>query len=294
MADPVISAVEPLGAHILPSLDWLVELAAGLIIAAAGMLLFRQAKSGGLAFALALFVAETGTLVAIRALIAAGASSRWQYIMPFALVLVPALYVSFILTRLGWWRKAGFNSRRDWKSPQLMIPLLATLALPALGLAGHGVIEMLPLIFVLQVAFMIIDVFMEEATYRGIIMHALQRYPPTTQVLVTAALFGLSHMDNVFLPGADEIGVLYQIFEATLVGILLTGVRLRMNTIWPVMAVHAAYDFMLILAFGHAYPVAPTMPGFVLDTTVNLAFAALGLLVLRRLPRSIRAVREAA
>jgi len=54
-----------------------------------------------------------------------------------------------------------------------------------------------------------------------------------------------------------------------------------MNTIWPVMAIHAVYDFMLILAFGHAYPVAPTLPGFVVDTTVNLGLAALGLYLIR-------------
>jgi len=49
-----------------------------------------------------------------------------------------------------------------------------------------------------------------------------------------------------------------------------------MNTIWPVMAVHAAYDLMLVLAFGHAFPVAPTLPGFVVDTVVNLSLAVVG------------------
>ena len=53
-----------------------------------------------------------------------------------------------------------------------------------------------------------------------------------------------------------------------------------MNTIWPVIAIHAAYDFTLILAFGHAYPVAPTLGGFIVDTTVNLAFACTGLLLM--------------
>jgi len=55
-----------LAGHFLPSLDWLVTLAIGLIIAAAGMLLFRQARSGGLAFALALFTAETGTQINVE------------------------------------------------------------------------------------------------------------------------------------------------------------------------------------------------------------------------------------
>lgn len=281
-----------LATHFLPGLDWLVKLGIGVIVAAAGVLLFRRARSGGLGFALALFIAETGTLVAIRALIAAGGSSKWQYIMPFALVLVPALFVIFILTRLHRWRRAGFTPPRDWRALHLTIPLLATLALPAVGLWARGVMSMLALVFVLQIVFMLIDVFMEEATYRGIIFEAIHHYPTISRVLITAVLFGLSHVDNFFLPGADEIGVIYQMFEATLIGILFTAARLRMNTIWAVMAIHAAYDFMLILAFGHAYPVSPTVPGFVVDTTVNVALAALGLYLIR--PTDRRRMEKAA
>jgi membrane protease YdiL (CAAX protease family) len=283
-----------LAAHPFPTPDWVVTLAIGLIVAAAGVTLFRQARTGGLLFALALFVAETGTLVAIRAVIAAGSSSRWQYLMPFALVLVPALYVSFILTRLRRWTQAGFNRPQDWRALYLTVPLLGALALPAVGLSGRGVMAMLPLIFVLQLVFMLIDVFMEEGTYRGIILEALGDYRPTLRVCITAVLFGLSHLDNLFLPNADVVGVLYQIFEATLVGILFTAARLRMNTIWIVMALHAAYDLMLILAFGHAYPVAPTLPGFLVDTTVNLALAGVGFAILRRYRPERQALSEAA
>ena len=266
---------------LIAGLDWLVELGIGVVLAAAGVLLFRQARSGGLAFALALFIAETGTLVAIRALIAAGHSSRWQYIMPFALVLVPAAFVVFILTRLRRWGRAGFTHPREWRALHLAIPLGVTLALPLLGLSARGFTHQLALVFVLQIAFMLIDVFMEEATYRGLILEALHHYPVRSRVLIASSLFGLSHIDNFFLPGANEIGVLYQIFEATLIGILFTAARLRMNTIWPVIAVHAIYDFTLILAFGHAYPVAPNLPGFLVDTMVNLTLAAVGLYLIR-------------
>lgn len=284
--------MEWLVGHLVPSLDWLVELAIGVIVAAAGVLLFRQARSGGLAFALALFIAETGTLVAIRALIAAGHSSRWQYIMPFALVLVPAFYVVFILSRLHRWRAAGFTHPREWRAHHLAIPLTLTLVLPVVGLSARGITSTLALVFVLQIVFMLIDVFMEEATYRGIILDALSRYPTPSRVLIASLLFGLSHIDNVFSPGANEIGVLYQIFEATLIGVLFTAARLRMNAIWPVIAVHALYDFMLILAFGHAYPIAPNLPGFLVDTTINLALAAVGLYLIRpsRNPRQLAAV----
>ncbi len=267
--------------HFLPGLDWLVKLGIGVIVATAGVLLFRQPRRGGLGFALGLFIAETGTLVAIRALVAAGTSSRWQYIMPFGLVLVPALFVAFILTRLRWWERAGFTWPGKWRAPHLAVPLVAALALPILGLSSRGIMPMIALVFALQVVFMLVDVFMEEATYRGLILEALAQYPAVSRVLICSLLFGLSHVDNFFLPGADELGVVYQMFEAALIGILFTAARLRMNTIGPVIAIHAAYDFILILAFGHASPVAPTLPGFLVDTAVNLGLAGFGLFLIR-------------
>ena len=153
--------------HFLPGLDWLVKISIGLIVATAGVLLFRQPRRGGLGLALALFIAETGTLVAIRGLVAASASSRWQYIMPFGLVLVPALFVTFILTRLGWWRRAGFTWPGAWRAPHLAVPLVATLALPIVGLSARGFMPTIALVLALQIVFMLVDVFMEEEPIAG-------------------------------------------------------------------------------------------------------------------------------
>jgi membrane protease YdiL (CAAX protease family) len=201
--------------------------------------------------------------------------------MPFALVLVPGLFIAAVLTRLHWWRRVGFTPLREWRALHLLIPLLLVLALPVAGLWARGIMQTTGLVLALQVGFLLIDIFMEEVTYRGVILQALSGFSPFLRVMLAATLFGFSHLDNLFLPGADELGVAYQIFEAALVGILFGAVRLRMNTIWPVMAVHATYDLMLVLAFGHAFPVAPTLPGFIVDTVVNLGLAVAGLALLR-------------
>jgi len=272
---------DPGSVHVLPGVDWLVKLGLGLIVAAAGVLLIQPMRRGAFRFALGIFTIEAGTLVAIRGIVAAGGSSWWQYLMPFALVLVPGLFIAVILTRLHWWRRVGFTPLREWRAPHLLMPLILVLALPASGLWARGVIQTTALVLALQVGFVLIDIFMEEVTYRGVILQALSGFSPFLRVMLAATLFGFSHLDNLFLPGADELGVAYQIFEAALVGILFGAVRLRMNTIWPVMAVHAAYDLMLVLAFGHAFPVAPTLPGFIVDTVVNLGLAVAGLALLR-------------
>ena len=285
---------DPASTHVLPGLDWLVKLGLGLILAAAGLLLIQPPRRRALRFALGIFIIEAGTLVAIRGIVAAGGSSWWQYLMPFALVLVPGIFIAVILTRLHWWRRVGFTPIREWRALHLSIPLLLVLALPVAGLWARGVMATTALVLALQVGFLLIDIFMEEVTYRGVVLQALSGFSPVLRVTLAAVLFGFSHLDNLFLPGADELGVAYQIFEAALVGVLFGAVRLRMNTIWPVMAVHATYDLMLVLALGHAFPVAPTAPGFVVATIVNLGLAAVGFFLLRALPVVAVDRREAA
>jgi membrane protease YdiL (CAAX protease family) len=214
--------------------------------------------------------------------------------MPFALVLVPGIFIAVVLTRLHWWRRVGFTPLREWRAPHLVIPLLLILVLPTVGLSARRLMATTALVLTLQVGFLLIDIFMEEVTYRGVILEALAGLGISSRVTLSAILFGLSHLDNLFLPGADELGVAYQIFEAALVGVLFAAVRLRMNTIWPVMIVHATYDLTLVLAFGHAFPVAPTVPGFLVATVVNLGLAGVGFVLVRPRPSPMMARAEAA
>lgn len=280
--------------HLLPGLDWRVKLAIGPLVLVVGFLLLKPPRRGSLRFTLAIFSIEVGTLIAIRGVVAINAATWWQYLLPFALVLVPGLFVAVVLTRLGWWRLAGFTRPQEWRSPLMAIPLVLTLSLPAVGLSGHGFMPTTAMILTLQVGFMLIDVSMEEIIYRGVVLEALRRYGLLWQIALSSTLFGLSHVDNFFLPGSDPAGVWYRMFEAVLIGVVFAGARLRMNTIWPLLAVHAAYDFMLVLAFGHALPVAPTLAGFMVDTVVNLCLATIGVMLV--LPRRQHAAgqREAA
>ena len=262
-------------------LDWRIKLLIGTAIVGAALYGVRPPSRRPVQFALALFGLEVGTLVAVRGVVVAQEDFWWQFAVAYALVLVPGVFVAVILSRLRSWQAAGFNGPRRWRSPHVAALLALTLLLPLLGLSGSGLHRTTTILLALQIAFLALGVFMEEAIYRGLILQVLLPFGPLRACIGSAALFGLSHLDNLFLPGR-EIAVFYQVFEAFLVGILFGAARLRMNAIWPVMAVHAAYDFVLVLAYGHAVPVVPSRAGFIIATIANLVLAAAGLFLIRK------------
>jgi len=279
--------------HVFWELDWRLKLVIGAVTVAAALAVLRPPQKHPLRFALALFGLELGTLVAVRGLVAADGQRWWQFAVAYALVLIPGLFAVVVLNRLGWWRSAGFTPLRAWRGPLSMVALALTLVIPLIGLWGHGLLAMSAGLLAFQVAFLLLDVFMEETIYRGIVIRALQPHGVVRATLWSALLFGLSHLDNLFLAGS-ELGVLYQAFEATLLGVVFGAVRLRTNAIWPVMLAHAAYDFILVLAYGHAVAVQPSIPGFVVVTLVNAALAAGALALLRRSRPAIPTLEAAA
>lgn len=270
--------------HPLWELDWRLKLALGLAVVVASLCLVRAPAKQPIHFAVAIFGLELGTLIGVRGVVASDAEKWWQFAVAYGLVLIPAIFSAVALSRLGWWRVAGFTRLRDWHRPWIAAILALTLVLPLLGLFGHGTLQMSGDLLAFQVAFLVIGVFMEETIYRGLVLTALLRYGAAWASLGSGILFGLSHIDNLFLPGS-ELGVAYQVLEAGLMGVLFGAVRLRVNAIWPVMVVHALYDFILVLAYGHAVPVQPTIPGFTVVTVVNLALATGGLILVRHRPR---------
>lgn len=148
-----------------------------------------------------------------------------------------------LLSVMGWWREAGFNSPKAWQSMRLhwiglLLPLTAILILgihvtsPS-KLAG---LALTTLVIGIQ----------EEMIFRGLAMRALLPGGALRAVLITSVLFGVLHIGNLF-GGADLTYTLVQVLASALGAFGLGAIRVRTNTVWGLVGLHMINDFVMFI-----------------------------------------------
>jgi membrane protease YdiL (CAAX protease family) len=81
-----------------------------------------------------------------------------------------------------------------------------------------------------------------------VILRILQPKGVWTAVLLSSLLFGLAHSTNLFIRfSGNPVIVVLQIIGAFTFGIGMAALRLRTNTIWPLILLHAFGDLFLHL-----------------------------------------------
>ncbi len=81
----------------------------------------------------------------------------------------------------------------------------------------------------------------EELYFRGIICN-MWKEKEKAAIIISAALFGISHLLNV-MGGAGLASTLLQVAFAFTYGIVMAYVILRTKSIWPCILLHAFHDF---------------------------------------------------
>jgi uncharacterized protein len=193
------------------------------------------------------------------------------------LMLLNALFAVVLLTSLRWWRKTGFNAPSKWQNLHLLLLPLSLLLVPFLLVQPQ--LPSADKLVVLAVVTLLIG-FQEEAIFRGILLRALTPRGIMQAVLISALLFGIIHA-NSLLVGRDPVFVLSQIVASTLGAIGLAALRVRMNTIWLLILLHAFNDFVQFIATGgiEAQQVALYIP--ILKIGIGAVMALYGLYLLR-------------
>jgi membrane protease YdiL (CAAX protease family) len=87
----------------------------------------------------------------------------------------------------------------------------------------------------------------EELMYRGILFRGLlTKIKIWPAILVSSAAFGVMHVLNVFLTGEFQMAA-YQAGAATITGIAFMAIRIRTQSIFPMILIHAAWDFLTFM-----------------------------------------------
>ena len=152
------------------------------------------------------------------------------------------------------WPDLGFaRPRRDslrvlWLPGLYLVAIYA--AATATGLPSAGVL----LLLLVNIA---LGAFSEEVMFRGFLYAGLRdRFTMWPSVLLTTFLFGSVHILNAFLIGHLGAAIL-QSLAAMMSGLMFMALRLRLQSIWPVILFHAAWNYGLILIGRDAPPLDP-------------------------------------
>ena len=167
-----------------------------------------------------------------------------------------------MLWRLHWFTAVGFTPPSSWRSLRLYwLPILLVLTTFAYQRTFHGVPWSV-------VAFVLLVGLAEETLFRGLVLQILLPEGVRTAVFGSALLFAGLHFLNAL--SGDGLGnFLFQAIFTFSLGVTFALLRLRTNTLLPLIALHASFD---LITFAGSSPASP------LDVPFNLALSAAFLL----------------
>ena len=193
----------------------------------------------------------------------------WSGLARSFVAMMPLVVLSTILVaRVTGWQDAGFTRPGQWRELRLYaLPTVVVLAPIA-----AGVTPVAPGMLAMLITGYALTGYMEEAMWRGVVLRVLRPTCTMQAVLIGSLLFGAAHLSNIMFRENAAL-VAAQAIGSFCGGIGYAALRLRTNTIWPVMALHMAGD--LIASIG----ALPKIPTLVTHDVIMLAF---GLYLLRR------------
>jgi uncharacterized protein len=181
-----------------------------------------------------------------------GRSNLWLYGMA-NLGLTVILAVT--LTAMRWWRRTGMSAPGRpgdlWFYAVPLVPMLINL-IP--GLQADSLLYVLGIL-----ALTLMVAFVEEGVFRGLMLQALAPRGAWRAVLVTAFLFGLTHVMNL-AAGKSPLEQAGQVIYAFAFGFGWAALVLRKGLLWPLVLAHFLIDFANLLQ----------KPGFIFPTVWNL------------------------
>lgn len=193
------------------------------------------------------------------------------------MLLLNAVFAGILIGIMRWWKETGFNAPSQWRNLHFLIVPLVLLIGPTLFLQPQ--LPPLSRAIMLVIITLLIG-FQEEAIFRGVLLRTFMPHGALRAVLISAALFGIIHA-NSFLVGRDPVFVMSQIFASFLGAIGLGALRIRTNTVVPLILLHALNDFLQFSATGGLEAGDVALNISILKIVVSGLLAAYGFYLLR-------------
>lgn len=161
-------------------------------------------------------------------------------------VLVAVIFLPVTITYLKWWAQVGWKGPDNLRDLRLLLPPALSLLILLLIILFTGLPPARELVIVVINTLMV--GISEELMFRGILFHGASfSFGTWRAVWITAVLFGSVHILNGLITGdfrASEVQALF----AGMFGVWTAVLRVRLDTIIPVIIIHWLWNCLVFLA----------------------------------------------
>jgi hypothetical protein len=190
--------------------------------------------------------------------------------------LVLAITGIFLLMRLDWWKTAGYTTGIRWAQ----VPLFVLPVAVALLSLGEGIKVTAPPVILAFAALTLLIGFAEETYFRGLILSTLLPTGAIGAVVVSSFLFAAPHLLNILGGVWDPVFTLADTVAAFGLGVTFAALRLRTGSIWPLVGIHALFDFRSLISLGGIDVPAQSPQVLLTSVIVGIVFVGYGLFLL--------------
>ncbi len=199
----------------------------------------------------ALTIGWMGLTIGIDLLLRAALPAIDVRIASLCIVVIVAALLGLGVSLMGWWRDVGYTPPSAWRGTAwLLVPAAITL-IPLVA----GIRPLDPTTYAVLIAGYALTGFTEETMFRGVLVRLLRERSPLAIATTTALLFGLAHLSNIVIRG-EVVIIAAQAVGAAAFGFGFAALRLRTNTLVPLIVLHAVHDLVLQMSTLPLIPVA--------------------------------------
>jgi hypothetical protein len=191
--------------------------------------------------------------------------------------LVLAIIGISLVVHLDWWGKAGYATGIRLA----YVPLFILPSAVALLSLSEGIRVTAPLVIIAFAALTLVVGFAEETWFRGLILTTLLPTGTIRAVILSSFFFAAPHLLNMIGGTWDPVFTVVDSIAAFGLGITFAAIRLRTGSIWPIIGIHALFDFTSLISLGGVNVPAQSPQVLITSVFIGIFFVGYGLFLLR-------------